>query len=80
MKKRNIGILSLTLLMGLGLASCNTNENSSSNDLGSVIKTKEDVFAYSAFSGTALLSNSMQVKLVQSKLIKSIIILISLII
>lgn len=60
MKKRNIGILSLTLLMGLGLASCNTNENSSSNDLGSVIKTKEDVFAYSAFSGTALLSNSMQ--------------------
>ncbi|MDY4788179.1 MAG: hypothetical protein SO253_02535 [Bacilli bacterium] len=61
MKKINIGILSLTLLMGLGLASCSSNENSSSPSAGgSVIKTKEEVFAYSTFSSSALLSNSMQ--------------------
>ena len=57
MKKTSLGILSMALVAGLGLVSCNKGENTVSKDMGSVIKTKEDVYAYSMFSSSTLLEN-----------------------
>ena len=63
MKKRNIVILSLALVAGVGLtgfglvACAKANQQDQTQDMGSVIKSKEDVYAYSVFSSTSLLSN-----------------------
>ena len=57
MKKVSLGILSMALVAGLGLVSCNKGDNNTSKDMGSVIKTKEDVYAYSMFSSSTLLDN-----------------------
>ena len=57
MKKVSLGILSMALVAGLGLVSCNKSGNTTSKEMGSVIKTKEDVYAYSMFSSSTLLDN-----------------------
>ena len=57
---KNIGILSLALIAGVSLVSCggeSNKNNNSSKEMGSVIKTKEDVYAYSMFSSSTLLNN-----------------------
>ena len=70
MKKINIGILSMALVAGLGLVSCGSSQDNSGNnnnnnqqqeetkkEMGSVIKSKQDVYAYSMFSSSTLVSN-----------------------
>ena len=58
MKNKSLGILSIALIAGLGLVGCNKKSSLDIENMGSVIKTKQDVYAYGAFSATTLLANT----------------------